>query len=99
MIENVTVEGIVFMRLDKYLANSGVGTRSEVKTLVKKKLIKVNGEIVKSPSVNVDEGKDVVTYRDEPIVYKEFYYVLLNIQEAVWETKKKKTHLKKNKNS
>lgn len=66
------------MRLDKYLANSGIGTRSEVKTLVKKKLIKVNGEIIKSPSINVDENKDVVTYDDQPVIYKEFYYVLLN---------------------
>lgn len=66
------------MRLDRYLANSGVGTRSEVKVLIKKKLIKVNGEIVKSPSLSIDENKDIVTLRDEPIVYKEFHYVLLN---------------------
>lgn len=66
------------MRLDKYLANSGVGTRSEVKTLIKKKLIKVNGEVVKSSSINVDENKDVITFKDEPVIYKEFYYVLLN---------------------
>lgn len=66
------------MRLDKYLANSGVGTRSEVKTLIKKKLIKVNGEVVKSSSISVDENKDVITFNDEPVIYKEFYYVLLN---------------------
>jgi len=32
------------MRLDKFLANSGVGTRKEVKELLKKRLIKVNDE-------------------------------------------------------
>ena len=30
------------MRLDKFLANSGVGTRKEVKELLKKRLITVN---------------------------------------------------------
>lgn len=66
------------MRLDRYLANSGVGTRSEVKTYIRKKQIKVNGELVKSSSLNIDEKKDVVTFNDVTVVYKEFYYLLLN---------------------
>lgn len=70
------------MRLDKYLANSGVGTRSEVKTLIRKKLVKINGEIVKSSSLNVDENKDQITVDDELIIYHEFYYVLLNKPEG-----------------
>ena len=66
------------MRLDKFLANSGVGTRSEVKRLIKDKRVKVNGEIVKSDSFNVDETKDVVLFDDLEVKYKKFYYVLLN---------------------
>lgn len=66
------------MRLDRYLANSGVGTRSEVKAYIRKKQIKVNGELVKSSSLNIDEKKDVVTFNDVTVVYKEFYYLLLN---------------------
>ena len=66
------------MRLDKYLANSGVGTRSEVKRLITNKRVKVNGEIVKSDSFNVDETKDVVLFDDLEVRYKKFYYVLLN---------------------
>lgn len=66
------------MRLDRYLANSGVGTRSEVKTFIRKKQIKVNGELVKSSSLNIDEKKDLITFNDEAVVYKEFYYILLN---------------------
>ncbi len=66
------------MRLDRYLANSGVGTRSEVKTYIRKKQIRVNGELVKSSSLNIDENKDVVTFNDDVVVYKEFYYLLLN---------------------
>ena len=66
------------MRLDKFLANSGVGTRSEVKRLIKDKRVKVNGEIVRSDSFNVDEYKDIVLFDDLEVKYKEFYYVLLN---------------------
>ena len=66
------------MRLDKFLANSGVGTRSEVKRLIKDKRVKVNGEIVRSDSFNVDENKDIVLFDDLEVKYKEFYYVLLN---------------------
>jgi 16S rRNA pseudouridine516 synthase len=66
------------MRLDKFLANSGVGTRSEVKRFIKDKRVKVNGEIVKSDSFNVDDTKDVVLFDDLEVKYKEFYYVLLN---------------------
>lgn len=66
------------MRLDKFLANSGVGSRSEVKYLIKDKRIKVNGEIVRSDSFNVDETQDVVLFDDNQVKYKEFYYILLN---------------------
>lgn len=66
------------MRLDKFLANSGVGTRSEVKRLIKNKRVKVNGEIIKNDSFDVDETKDIVVFDDLEVKYKKFYYVLLN---------------------
>ena len=66
------------MRLDKYLSNSGIGTRSEVKRLIKAKRVKVNGKIVHSDSFNVDESKDIVLFEDLEVKYKEFYYILLN---------------------
>ena len=66
------------MRLDKYLANSGVGTRSEVKRYIKDRRVKVNGEVVRSDSFNVNENKDVVLFDDREVKYKEFYYILLN---------------------
>ena len=66
------------MRLDKYLANSGVGSRSEVKRFIKDKRVKVNGEIVKSESYNVNEKSDIVLFDDFKVKFKEFYYILLN---------------------
>ena len=66
------------MRLDKFLANSGVGSRSEVKRYIKDKRVKVNGAIIKNDSFTVDETKDVVLFNDLEVKYKKFYYVLLN---------------------
>lgn len=66
------------MRLDKYLANSGVGSRSEVKRFIKNKMVKVNGQIIRNDSFDVDENKDIVLFDDLEVKYKKFYYVLLN---------------------
>lgn len=70
------------MRLDKYLANSGCGTRKEVKILIHKKRVTVDGVIARSDSLDIKEGVNHVFLDGEEIVYKEFYYVLLNKPEG-----------------
>lgn len=70
------------MRLDRFLANSGIGSRKDVKIFIKKGRIKVNGVIEKSSSISIDENKDKVSFDDEIIQYKEFYYFLLNKPEG-----------------
>ena len=42
------------MRLDKFLTEMGLGTRSEVKKLLKTKQITVNGEVVTKPETKVE---------------------------------------------
>ena len=49
-------------RLDKFLANAEVLTRSQCKVAIKRKLISVNGEIVKDASIKIDEINDEVCY-------------------------------------
>ena len=66
------------MRLDKFLANSGIGSRSEVKNYIRKGRIKVDGEIAKSSSLIIDENINKISLDDEIIDYHEFYYVLIN---------------------
>ena len=66
------------MRIDKFLANSGIGTRKEVKELLKKKRIRVNDEVVTEAKTQVDEDNDFVTFDGERIEYKEFLYIMLN---------------------
>ena len=66
------------MRLDKFLANSGIGTRKEVKEILKNKKISVNDVFVKDGKIQIDEEKDIVKYEDNIICYKPFVYIMMN---------------------
>lgn len=66
------------IRVDKYLTDCGIGTRSEVKKLIQKGLIGVNGVIIKDPGTKIDAEKDTVTKNNEPVVYEQFRYFMLN---------------------
>lgn len=66
------------LRIDKYLADCGIGTRSEVKKYIKAKQITVNGEVVLKPEQKIDENKDVVCFKGQPISYEKYVYYLLH---------------------
>ena len=66
------------IRLDKYLAEAGVGTRSQVKKAVRDGRVKINGETVKHSDLKVDEETDIVTFDDEEVYFSEFVYFMLN---------------------
>lgn len=65
------------MRLDRYLANAGLGTRKEVKQFIKNGRVKVNNNIIKETDFYVDFNSDI-SLDNNKIEYKEFYYLLLN---------------------
>lgn len=65
------------MRLDKFLVECGIGSRTEVKKILGNGQVKVNGAIIKSPKEQIDEIKDKITCKNEDLEYKEFrYYVM-----------------------
>lgn len=66
------------MRLDKYIANSGLATRSETKKLLKNSKISVNGKIVKCGDIKIDESLDCVEVEGQKIGYNKFIYLMLN---------------------
>ncbi|MBQ2745844.1 MAG: rRNA pseudouridine synthase [Lachnospiraceae bacterium] len=68
----------MLIRLDKYLADMGLGTRSQVKELIKKGKININGIVIKDGNLKVDSHKDIVYFEGNPIVYEEFEYYMLN---------------------
>ena len=50
----------MLIRLDKYLADMQVGTRSEVKELIRKKRVTVNDNIVTKPESKINTDGDSV---------------------------------------
>jgi len=66
------------MRLDKFLVKCNIGSRSEVKTYIKKGLIRIGNETASKADLNIDENKDEIYYRGERIKYKEFTYIIMN---------------------
>ncbi|MFD1851160.1 pseudouridine synthase [Oceanobacillus bengalensis] len=66
------------MRLDKLLANMGYGSRKDVKALIKKKQVTVNGTIVKDSGIHIDTENDVLDVAGEAVVYKKYIYLLMN---------------------
>lgn len=52
-------------RLDKFLCDSGAGTRSEVKSKIKSGCAAVNGKVEKDPGRKIQPGVDTVTLNGE----------------------------------
>lgn len=66
------------MRLDKYLANAGAGTRTEVKCMIKKSMVAVNGQMIKKPEYKVEAGKDQVVCKGMAVPYEAYRYYMLH---------------------
>lgn len=66
------------LRLDKYLADMGCGTRQEVKKYIRQGRITVDGEIVKKPEYKVDEASQSVSFDGNELGYAHFEYYMLN---------------------
>ena len=66
------------IRLDKFLTELSVGTRSEVKGMVKKGKVTVNGTSCKVPETKIDTTTDIVALDGQVLQYSEFEYYMLN---------------------
>lgn len=66
------------IRLDKMLGNLGIGTRKEIKAMVRKGMVTVNGELVKDSSVHVMVPEDAVEVEGTPVNYRKFVYIMMN---------------------
>ena len=65
-------------RLDKILADSGLGTRSSVRDLIKSGTVKVNGISEKDPGKKVDTDMDEIIVRGELIDFRDKVYYMHN---------------------
>ena len=70
------------MRLDRLLANSGLGTRSQVRALIQHGKVSVNGTIVNDASMHINED-DPVEVNGEPINCQTKLYFLFDKPDGV----------------
>ena len=66
------------IRLDKFLAEMGIGTRSQVKNYVRGQAVSVNGEVIRQADVKVDPEQDLVEFQGQRVVYAALEYYMLN---------------------
>ena len=83
------------MRLDKYLSDMGVASRSDVKKEIRKGNVLVNGEEIRDSAFPVTRDSAVL-YKGKEVVYEDFSYYMMNKPVGVLsstEDRKQKTVL------
>ena len=71
------------MRLDKFLVACAVGSRTEVKNLLKSGRVMVNGKKEKSAKLQIDEERDEIRFDGQVLEYEEFVYYMMNKPQGV----------------
>ena len=66
------------MRLDKFLASSGLGSRSEIKNYIRKGFVTVNSETAKITDLNINPDTDEVCFKSERVDLSGDKYYILN---------------------
>lgn len=66
------------MRIDKYIADCGGGSRKDVKAYIKSGRVSVNGAVITNNSAHIDEKCDEVILDSVKLIYKKFVYLMLN---------------------
>ena len=71
------------MRLDKFLVACAVGSRTEVKNLLKAGRVTVNGKKEKSAKLQINEERDEIRFDGQVLEYEEFVYYMMNKPQGV----------------
>lgn len=66
------------MRLDRFLCEVHIGSRSQVKEWIKKGMVQADGRTIRKPEYKVDEEKTQVTFQGSLLSWKKFEYYILN---------------------
>ena len=83
-------------RIDKIISNCGLGSRKEIKKYIKDGYVSVNGEIKRSPEFYADPQMDKILFKDIPLKYKKYIYLMMNKPQGVitaTEDKREKTFM------
>ena len=66
------------MRLDKFLCDAGIGSRKDIKKLIKSGEVRVEGRNSVRPEDHINPENDKVFFKNALVSYKEFIYLMMN---------------------
>lgn len=66
------------MRLDKLLNDAGLGSRKELKKLIKSGRVTLNGSAAVRPETQVEPGTDRICLDGEQVQYSRFHYYMID---------------------
>lgn len=71
------------IRLDKFLADCGVGTRNDVKKYIKNGRVAVDGCKAEKADIKIDTEKNIIKLDGKVLEYEKFIYIMLNKPKGV----------------
>lgn len=80
------------LRLDKYLADMGLGSRSQIREGAKKGKIRVNGEVEKDAGRKINPLTESVTWDGREVAYTALEYYMLNKPKGVVSATEDRIH-------
>lgn len=73
----------LYMRLDKFLCEMKIGSRSQVKTYIRQGLVSVNGIVATSAEIKIAELSDKICFRGQSVQYGKYVYYMLHKPKGV----------------
>ena len=71
------------MRLDRFLSETGVCSRTEAKRAARAGAITVDGKVISDTSIHVDPESAQICFGGAPVLYRRFVYIMLNKPDGV----------------
>lgn len=71
------------MRIDKFVSEQALISRSDAKMMIKKGKITVNGKPINSADAKIDPERDIVVIDGKETTYRQFMYIMLNKPDGV----------------
>ena len=66
------------IRLDKYLADAGIGTRSQIKAYIRQQFVCINTLPASKPEQKINPDTDSITFQGQPVTLSKYEYYILN---------------------
>lgn len=70
-------------RIDKILSSALKISRTDVKKLIKKQNVSVNGKHITDPNTKIDPSEDSINLNGQPVIYQEHVYIMMNKPKGV----------------